>query len=127
MRHISVALTQAAVLAQTKTVTRRVGWRNVKEGEWLQPIEKAQGLKKGEKVRRVGVPILVLSARLERLSRLVDEPDYGEDEMVLEGFPDWTAQQFVDMFAAHNAIKPREYVTRIEFRYATEREQRRLS
>lgn len=52
MRNISFALTTEQIRNQTKTVTRRVGWANLKPGTLLQPIEKGQGLKKGDRARK---------------------------------------------------------------------------
>lgn len=121
MRHLSCAHTVDQILAGTKGVTRRYGWLNVKVGEQLQVIRKGQGLKKGEKVERLRV-IRVTGARRERLSRLIDEPEYGREEMRREGFPDMNPQCFIDCYFK----SAKDMVTRIEFEYITEEtEQRR--
>jgi hypothetical protein len=57
VRNISFALTTAQVRARTKTVTRRVGWTFLKPGDLLQPVVKCRGLKKGERVEKIGGPI----------------------------------------------------------------------
>jgi len=44
-----------------KCITRRQGWSNVKPGQKLQPIVKGMGLKKGEKVEKIGSLIEVIS------------------------------------------------------------------
>ena len=54
----------------------------------------------------------------EPLRRMVDEPAYGRQECVREGFPQLTPEQFVAMFcASHKGCTPDTTVTRIEFRY----------
>ena len=45
MRHISFFLTQSQVRARTKSVTRRLAWKNVKAGDLMLGVVKAQGLK----------------------------------------------------------------------------------
>jgi hypothetical protein len=47
MRRISFALTTTQVQNRTKTVTRRLGWNNLKPGDRLQPIYKGMGVEKG--------------------------------------------------------------------------------
>lgn len=121
MRNISVALTEDQVLAQEKDVTRRVGWTNLQVGTLLQPVRKAQGLKKGEKVAKVGGPIRVLSVRREPLRRLLDDPAYGLAETVREGFEGLTPQQFITFFLASHTCTLDELVTRIEFEYVATR------
>lgn len=118
MRLMSFALTTNQVLNQTKTVTRRLGWANAKVGDIVQPVEKGQGLKRGEKVKRIGPPIRFTSVRRERL-RLMHDERYGYLEAQREGFPDLTGKQFVaDVFCGHNRGRtPDTEVTRIEFEY----------
>jgi hypothetical protein len=92
VRNIAVSLTKEQILAQTKIVTRRMGWLWLVEacadGEqpFLQPVEKCMGLKRGEKIVRVGLPIRVLGARREPLRALLDDVDYGLNEVAREGF-----------------------------------------
>ena len=129
MRHMSFALTVPQVLNRSKTVTRRLRWwvtvrksdgqrrRSLLPGDLLQPIEKGQGLKKGQKVVTVGGPIRVLTVRRERLDLMNDEACYGLREAALEGFPHLTGKQFVAMFCEHNGCTPDTEVTRIEFKY----------
>lgn len=109
-RNISFALTKPQFRAKTKTVTRRVGWKNARAGEVLCGVEKAQGLKKGEKIVRLGY-IEVVSARREPLSAITDE------EIVREGFPEMSRQQFIDFFCSANRTTPDADVTRIEYKY----------
>jgi len=111
MRNISFMLTKEQIRNETKTVTRRNGWDFLKFGESLQPVEKAQGLKKGEKVKKLGPPIQVRDIRKERLDAITPA------DCALEGFPDMTPADFVAMYCKANKCKPETIVTRIEFFY----------
>ena len=44
MRNISFSMTTEQVRRREKTVTRRLGWSDLKPGTILQAVEKAQGL-----------------------------------------------------------------------------------
>jgi hypothetical protein len=114
---MSFSLTTPQVLARMKTVTRRMGWRFLRPGDLIQAVEKARGLKKGEKVRKLAV-VRIVSVRVEPLSRLLAEPTYSEDELPREGFPCWSGDDFIQMFCRANRLKtPATDVTRIEFEY----------
>jgi hypothetical protein len=116
-RNISFALTTEQIRNRTKTVTRRLGWKNLKPGEILQACVKCMGLKPGEKIERLGL-IRVVSVRQEALFHLID-CQYGDSEAAKEGFPGMTGREFVEMFCRH--MKPLSgvmtEVTRIEFEY----------
>lgn len=119
MRNISFALTTPQFLDGTKDVTRRMGWLFLKPGDELCVIEKGQGLKKGETVKRLGV-IRVADVRRELLSRLTDDLDYGFLETRREGFPSphpyEYPSEFVRFFCnGHNKCTPESLITRIEF------------
>ncbi len=113
-RNISFSMTTEAVRNRTKTVTRRLSWWDLKPGTILQAVEKAQGLKKGEKVKPLGL-IRVVSVKQELLIDIRDA--YDDLECVREGFPHLAAWQFVDMFAQANRIGWYNTVNRIEFEY----------
>ena len=122
MRNMSFALTTEQVRNQTKTVTRRLGWKTLKPGTLIQPVVKGMGLGKGGKVEKIGGPIRVVSVRLESLDsiRAADViAGYGAPEVVREGFQLMTAQEFVAMFCRHNKCGPSTAVTRIEFKYVS--------
>ena len=55
MRMISFFLTTPQFKTRTKDVTRRPGWKNLKAGDRLQAVVKAQGLKLGEHPVKLGV------------------------------------------------------------------------
>jgi hypothetical protein len=115
MKNISFSLTTPQYKARTKTVTRRLGWDKLKAGDVLMGVEKGMGLKKGEKVKRLG-PIRVKGVSCERLQSLVD-PVYGLKEAALEGFPWLDGPDFIDFFCKANHCTPETWVTRIEFEY----------
>lgn len=105
---MSFAMTTRQMRQRAKRVTRRRGWWNIKAGEELCAVEKAQGLKKGETVKRI-CPIRVISARTERLC------DITRADVALEGFPEMSLADFVGMFCQHHGIDPSEPVRRIQF------------
>jgi hypothetical protein len=112
MRNISFSLTTPQVRAREKDVTRRIGWWFLKPGDILQPIEKGQGLKKGEHVVKVGGPIRVVSTRREQLCKM------KRSDLPREGFPQIRFKHdFVQMFCRHNGCEPTTEVNRIEFEY----------
>lgn len=116
MRNISFSLTTPQMHADTKDVTRRLGWWNLQPGQQLRACEKCMGLKKGEKIKVICI-IEIVSVRREPLRRMFDEPAYGIDECEREGFPDMNAAQFIDMFCkSHKGCTPDTEVNRIEFK-----------
>lgn len=117
MRNISFALTTDQVRRREKTVTRRTRWTDLEAGTELQPVVKAMGLQKGEHVQKIGGAIRVVSVRREPLRRMLDEPEYGAAEVILEGFPSRTPRWFVAFFCAENNCSINARVTRIEFEY----------
>lgn len=117
MRNISFAITTQQFISQTKTVTRRVGWRDLKPGERLQAVEKCMGLKLGEKMKKLGT-VRVLTVRREPLREMTDNPIYGIQECIREGFPNLSPAEFVAMFCkTHKDCRPETRVTRIEYEY----------
>jgi hypothetical protein len=115
MRLMSFALTTPQVVAGTKHVTRRTGWQFLQPGELVQAVERARGLKKGEH-RRLAV-LRIVDVRREPLLRLIEDPAYGQREVVLEGFAGDTPRQFLDRFVATHDCTIDDDVTRIEFEY----------
>jgi len=110
VRNISFSLTTQQFRDRTKTVTRRTRWQNLKAGDRLMGIVKGMGLKKGEKVERLG-EIEVVSVRREPLRNATD------DEAIKEGFPEMSGNAFREMFCRHQGGTPDQIVTRIEFKY----------
>jgi len=97
-------------MAETKDVTRRLGWWFLKAGDKVQLVEKGMGLKKGEKVKRLRL-VEIVSTRREPLNAIT------QAECVREGFPDMTPAEFVGMFCRHNKCDKYVQVNRIEWRY----------
>ena len=115
MRNISFSLTTPQFIAGTKDVTRHMGWEDASVGQELCAIEKGQGPKKGETVKRLGM-VRVVDVRREPLRRIVDDRKYGMQEVVREGFPEMTTKDFVHFFCdSHKGCKPETIITRIEF------------
>ncbi len=112
MRNMSFAMTTEQVRKQTKAVTRRFGWWFLKPGDVVQPILKGMGLKKGEKMQKVGPPIRIVSTRREMVGDVTDA------ECVREGFPEMSRGEFIrlltDGFRKATSTSP---VNRIEFEY----------
>lgn len=115
MRNMSFAMTTQQMRDQTKTVTRRFGWWFLKPGDHVQPVEKGQGLKKGEKVKKIGPPIEIVCAWSFQLNLLT------QAECEREGFPGMLPSEFVEMFCRHYGCRPLDRVNRILFRFCNER------
>jgi hypothetical protein len=128
MRNISFSITLKAFHDGTKDVTRRGNakgptWKNLKPGVHLMAVEKAQGLKKGETVVKIG-EIVIVACATEQLrcivySRFRDDdthPGGIRHETSREGFPEMSAPDFVRMFCKFNGCKRDTYVNRIVFR-----------
>lgn len=114
---MSFSITTQQYRDHIKTVTRRLGWWHVKPGDICNGVEKAMGLKKGEKMNVLGQHQF-LSARPEPLRRMTDDLEYGQREVVLEGFPDLTPAQFVEMFCrTHKGCTPDTAINRLEYKY----------
>ena len=115
-RLMSFFHTEEQFLSRDKDVTRRLGWRFAKPGQICTGVEKAWGLKRGEKAVRMG-DIRIVEVSREPLRRLIDEPEYGEIEVIREGFPKLTPIQFVALFCDIGKCQPETEVTRIEYVY----------
>lgn len=114
MRNMSFMLTTEQMENRTKTVTRRLGWRNLKPGQHIAACRKCMGLKKGETIERIAV-LWVRSVTREPLCHILDQ---GIEECAREGFPHMKPERFVDFFcASHKGCKPDSLVTRIAFDY----------
>lgn len=109
-RNMSFAMTIDQFRARTKTVTRRFGWWFLKPGDEVCGVEKAMGLQKGEKIKPLGM-IRIISVRPEPLNAIT------HDDVIKEGFPDWTPSQFVQMLVDHYSVDPAATVNRIQFEH----------
>lgn len=108
---MSFALTTEQILNQTKTVTRRNGWKTLKAGDLIQPVVKCMGLKKGEKQQLIGKPIKVIGVSSQKLYQITFE------DVRHEGFPSLSQEGFIEMYCKANKCTRKQTVTRIEFEY----------
>jgi hypothetical protein len=119
---MSFALTTEQILAETKDVTRRLGWLKLRAGARVRPVRKCMGLRPGEKVQVLRDPLIIVSVRREPLRRMLDDVEYGFEEVRREGFAEhpvycWPPA-WVHMFcASHKGCTPESVITRIEFAY----------
>lgn len=112
-RNISFWVTQQQFRDQTKYVTRRSAWDDLKPGTILMGCEKCQGLGKGGTIVRLG-KIRVLDVRREPLFNIT------KSDVVLEGFPRKTRLEFISLYMAANkkaCPHPGADVNRIEYEY----------
>ena len=117
---MSFALTTDQVRAGTKDVTRRLGWAFLKPGDHLMAVEKCQGLKKGEGIKRIR-EIEIISITTEPLIDIIYHPirEGKRPETEREGFPEMSPADFV-VFFSRSITSSGWYkgdVRRIEFRY----------
>ena len=117
MRIISFSMTTPQFIDGSKTVTRRFGWWNLKPGDKLAVVEKAMGLRKGEKMKRLGV-IEIISTRHEPLNAMERPVNYGREELRLEGYPFGITDpsEFVRVLAQKSKVPESQIVNRIEFK-----------
>jgi len=119
-RNMSFMLTTQQIQDRTKTVTRRAGWGVLKVGDVVNACVKCQGLKRGEKIKKL-CQIRVIDVRNEPLRAMTDNPRYGFEETTLEGFPSGplhSPSNFVQMFCeTHKGLTENSIITRIEFEY----------
>jgi hypothetical protein len=122
MRNISFSLTLDSFANGTKDVTRRK-WKKqwVKPGDHMMAVEKAQGLGKGGKIKRLG-EIVIRECSPERVDEIIRNSHrptpvtiYPGIETGREGFPAFTPEQFVEFFCRANKCKPDTIIYRIVF------------
>lgn len=113
-RRMSFALTIDQILARTKTVTRRTGWRELRAGDELLAVDRARGVP--HSAQRVLARLRVLSVERARLFEML-ERDAWKDDAAKEGFPELTAESFVQMFCRAFSCDETIEVARIEFEY----------
>ncbi len=111
-RNMSFMLTTKQVRNKTKTVTRRLGWWFLKPGDIVNAVEQCQGLKKGEKVKKI-CQIRIIDTRPEPLNQITAE------DVVKEGFPKRYRMRFIGMFLSTHKCErgTLTIVNRIEFEY----------
>lgn len=110
MKNMSFSMTTEQYREGSKTVTRRLGWAFLKTGDVFMGVVKGMGLKKGEKIKRIH-PSKVISNRSEPIYVIT------QDDVIKEGFPDWSTEQFIEFFCKGNRCACYESVNRIEFEH----------
>lgn len=134
-RLMSVSHTTQQVRDRTKTVTRRLGWwedkngrRILKPGDRLTLCEKVMGRRKGEPLVRI-CDVEVVDVRRERLWDITNDDvrregltatdaDFGEWWWPNESGVCWpTTDAWARWFSAAMKCDPNTTVTRIEWRY----------
>ena len=108
--NISFMLTTDQIRNRTKTVTRRLGWASLAPGRELTAVEKAMGLKAGERIVKLA-RLQVTAVRWEPLNQITQE------DCAREGFPEMTPAEFVAFFCRSAKCQPDRLVNRIEFIY----------
>ncbi|WP_233434689.1 hypothetical protein [Nocardia yamanashiensis] len=114
-RLMAVSLTEDQVRDRSKTVTRRMGWRDLRAGTRLTLCRKVMGRRRAdgyvEPLVRI-TDVEVVAVRRERLDAITP------DEVVAEGFPEMSPPEFVEFFCdSHRGCTPDSTVTRIQWRY----------
>lgn len=117
MRNMSFSMTTPQFLDGSKDITRRFGWWNAKPGQIVMGVEKGMGLKKGEKINKLG-PIEIISVRPETLQAMLDDLKYGMEELRREGYPFGCRSPacFVSTLLKGTSKKITDPVNRIEFK-----------
>lgn len=121
MRRISFNLTQAQVLDRTKTVTRRLGWNNLRVGERLLGVDRLRS----RDAKKLCV-VEVVDVRRERLDAItcadvIAEGVWMRDCSTHHPEPTWPCVYcFIGRFCKAMKCEPETEVTRIEFKYVDE-------
>ena len=82
----------------------------MKPGDRVRAVEKAQGIKRGEKMVPLGVIEIVSNTKV--VLNTIDRA-----ECVREGFSNLAPHEFVSMFCKCMKVEPDKIVNRIEFRH----------
>ena len=113
---MSFAATTDQIMRRQKSVTRRLGWTFLKPGDRVMAVVKGQGLKKGEKVEKLGV-IRIVSVRRERLDAITWGDVVREGYAKMSPYDTTLHKGFIRHFCAMNRCDTATTVTRIEFSY----------
>lgn len=119
--NMSYFFTTQQFIDYLKDVTRRMGWITLLPGTQYSAVLKSQGLKKGEKITKLD-DCICISNTPEPLEEIIRRPYRNgnpKSEMEREGFPEKTAEQFVEFFCRHMKVTPETIVNRIEFKRLT--------
>ena len=111
MRNMSFSKTTEQMYNGTKDVTRRHidTWQNLKVGDRIRAVEKAMGLKKGEKMKPI-CEIEIVDVRVERICHVT------EDDVRREGFPGMSRHAFARLLGKIMKCHVFDKCRRIEFK-----------
>lgn len=119
-RLMSVAMTVDAVRGRRKRVTRRAGWTFLRKGDVVTLCPKVQGRRPGQPLERL-VDVEIVDVHPEPLGLMLPSwgrPNYGAQEVALEGFPGMDPAEFVrQYFTEPQGLGEDDSVNRIEWRY----------
>jgi hypothetical protein len=108
---MSFSLTIEQMRNKTKTVTRRNGWWFLRPGDIVNAVEKAMGLKKGEKIKKIG-QIRIIDTNKIQVSQI------DRQDLIREGLPYMSPAEFVDFFCKnHHGCSPDTIINRITFEH----------
>lgn len=129
---MSVSLTEAAVVARRKTVTRRKGWTFLRPGDRLTLCRKVMGRKPGEPLVRLA-EVEVVDVRRESILAMTDQDVWAEGVSMFDApghrrFDEWYDDTGLPTVSAWITwwlweVAPRGFnpytddITRIEWRY----------
>jgi len=116
MRKMSFNKTIDQILDRSKTVTRRLGWKNLKPGTLLEAVDRVQFVKPQD--QRFLALIRVTRVNREHLGAMLE--DGYQREPAKEGFPQMLPSEFVEMFCKAFGCTQDTDVARIEFEYVEE-------
>lgn len=123
-RRMSCSMTTDAVRDRSKTVTRRATrtWQNLEVGDHLTLVEKAMGLKKGER-QVILADVEIIDIRLEPITAIWDEPGGVEREGITDMSPNLFAYWWAEHHGHPGVLTPEQlrgvWCRRIEWRYLT--------
>ena len=110
--------TAAGLMAREQTVTRRVGYEEVRPGDFIDAVSEMWMLNHPGKIVPLA-KLVVVSVRAEPLKRLLEEPEYAAKEMkrsCLSRDKSLRAQ-LAAFVSRHRSTSLSSMVTRIEFAY----------
>ncbi len=109
MLQMSFYYTTTAVKQRTKIHTLRDGWKKLKPGRQFEACVKVRGIPSAE------VEVLA-TCELESTARRPLN-SITQQEVIWEGFPDWTPTQFVQWFCQKMKLQPTYVLTFLKYKY----------
>lgn len=109
MRNMAFSMTTPQYVDYSKDITRRQGWLFLKKGDHVMAVEQGMGLKKGQKVKKLGAFEVLSNTRVP-----IDE--INQSDVDREGFPDMSPEEFIAFYCDFNRVNPGDMCSRIEFR-----------